>query len=132
MFRTNLLMLTVIATPVTGALAQVSESGPVTMSAPMLATMPPKAGLSVQVENMDITPVKGAPFCAVITTEHTQPFADGNRIHTTDSSTLCRDSEGRTLGSRHQPKTKPQRGFTRCTGPQHQMCKPGWVNRSRL
>src|SRR5206468_5301604 len=82
--------------PVTRALAPVSESGPVTMSAPMLATMPPKAGLSVQVENMDITPVKGAPFCAVITTEHTQPFADGNRIHTTDSSTLCRDSEGRT------------------------------------
>ncbi len=96
MFRTNLLMLTVIATLVTGALAQVSESGPVTMSAPMLATMPPKAGLSVQVENMDMTPVKGAPFCAVITTEHTQPFADGNRIHTTDSSTLCRDNEGRT------------------------------------
>jgi hypothetical protein len=29
-------------------------------------------------------------------TEHTQSFADGNRIHTTDNSTLCRDSEGRT------------------------------------
>jgi hypothetical protein len=95
MFRINLLMI-IIAILVTGALAQVSESGPVTMSAPMLATMPPKAGLSVQVENMDMTPVKGAPFCTVITTEHTQPFADGNRIHTTDSSTLCRDSEGRT------------------------------------
>jgi hypothetical protein len=40
--------------------------------------------------------VKGAPFCATVTTEHTQPFADGNRIHTTESSALCRDSEGRT------------------------------------
>ncbi|HKS71609.1 MAG TPA: hypothetical protein VJQ82_00340 [Terriglobales bacterium] len=46
--------------------------------------------------NMDAAPVKGAPFCANITTEHTQTFADGNRIHSTDNSTLCRDSEGRT------------------------------------
>jgi hypothetical protein len=44
---------------------------------------------------MDSEPVKGAPFCATITTEHAQDFADGNRIHTSDNSTLCRDSEGR-------------------------------------
>lgn len=95
MSRTSLLISIMIATLVTGAVAQVSDSGPVTMQSPMLAAMPPKAGMSVQVENIDLTPVKGAPFCAVITTEHTQPFADGNRIHTTDSSTVCRDSEGR-------------------------------------
>jgi len=46
--------------------------------------------------DMDAAPVKGAPFCANVTTEHNQPFADGNRIHSSDSSTLCRDSEGRT------------------------------------
>ena len=28
--------------------------------------------------------------------EHTQLLADGNRIHTSDNSSLCRDSEGRT------------------------------------
>jgi hypothetical protein len=46
--------------------------------------------------DMDASPVKGAPFCATVVTEHTQSLADGNRIHTTDSSVLCRDNEGRT------------------------------------
>jgi hypothetical protein len=45
---------------------------------------------------MEAAPVKGAPFCATLTTEHTQVFADGNRIHSADDSTLCRDSAGRT------------------------------------
>jgi len=39
---------------------------------------------------------KGSPFCATVTSEHTQMFADGNRIHTTEDSSLCRDKEGRT------------------------------------
>lgn len=47
-------------------------------------------------ESMDVAPVKGAPFCATVTTEHTQTFADGNRIHTAENSNICRDSEGRT------------------------------------
>jgi hypothetical protein len=46
-------------------------------------------------EGMDASPVQGAPFCANLSTEHTQQFADGNRIHTTDTSVLCRDSQGR-------------------------------------
>lgn len=46
-------------------------------------------------EGMDASPVKGAPFCATISTDHTQQFADGNRIHTTNTSLVCRDSEGR-------------------------------------
>lgn len=46
--------------------------------------------------NMDAAPIKGAPFCANISTEHTQNFADGNRIHSTETSILCRDNEGRT------------------------------------
>jgi hypothetical protein len=50
----------------------------------------------MHVDGMDAAPVKGAPFCATVMTEHTQSLADGNRIHTTDSSMLCRDSEGRT------------------------------------
>jgi hypothetical protein len=46
--------------------------------------------------NMDVAAVKGSPFCATVTTDHTQSFADGNRIHTSDNSTVCRDGEGRT------------------------------------
>jgi hypothetical protein len=45
---------------------------------------------------MDAEPVKGSPFCATITSDHTQQFADGNRIHTSEDSQLCRDSQGRT------------------------------------
>lgn len=52
--------------------------------------------LAMPVADMDVSPVKGAPFCATVVTEHTQSLADGNRIHTSDSSVLCRDSEGRT------------------------------------
>ena len=54
------------------------------------------AMVNMHVDSMDAAPVKGAPFCATVVTEHTQSLADGNRIHTNDSSTLCRDSEGRT------------------------------------
>jgi hypothetical protein len=96
MLKTNLVMLITTALLAANAAAQMPDVAPVTMAAPMFAAVQPKAGVSVSIDGMDITPVKGAPFCAVITTEHTQPFADGNRIHTTDSSTLCRDSEGRT------------------------------------
>jgi hypothetical protein len=46
-------------------------------------------------DNMDASPVKGNPFCGTVTSEHTQVFADGNRIHTTEASMLCRDSQGR-------------------------------------
>jgi hypothetical protein len=52
--------------------------------------------VSLRIDGMDVTPVKGSPFCATVVNEHTQQFADGNRIHTTENSTLCRDSEGRT------------------------------------
>jgi hypothetical protein len=55
-----------------------------------------RAGMvTMRVDDKDVEPAKGAPFCATVTTEHTQAFADGNRIHTSDSSTICRDSEGR-------------------------------------
>jgi hypothetical protein len=52
--------------------------------------------ISMRIDGVDSTPVKGAPFCATVVTEHTQTLSDGNRIHTTDNSMLCRDSEGRT------------------------------------
>jgi len=52
--------------------------------------------VTMRLDAMDVAPVKGAPFCATVTTEHTQSLADGNRIHTNDTATLCRDSEGRT------------------------------------
>ena len=52
--------------------------------------------MAFRTESMDVAPVKGSPFCATIVNEHTQVFADGNKIHTTENSSLCRDSEGRT------------------------------------
>ena len=57
----------------------------------------PGAGLrmSFRTDAMDAAPVKGVPFCATVTNDHLQTFADGNRIHTSDSSMVCRDSEGR-------------------------------------
>jgi hypothetical protein len=72
-----------------------------------------EAGMvTARMDDMDIEQVKGVPFCATVATEHTQTFADGNRIHTvSDNSNLCRDSLGRTrreaslnlLGAAPQP-----------------------------
>src|SRR5207302_10929725 len=75
------------------------DSAPTVISGggPGLRPLAPKAGMvTMHVEDMDAESVKGAPFCATVTTEHTQAFADGNRIHSSDNSSLCRDSEGRT------------------------------------
>jgi hypothetical protein len=61
------------------------------------AAMKSKAGIvGVRADNLETDLVKGSPFCATITTEHTQVFADGNRIHTSEDSSICRDSAGRT------------------------------------
>lgn len=95
MLKTNLLIMITTVALAANALGQTSHEGSGTMAAPRYSVQH-KAGFSLSLDDMDFNPVKGAPFCAVVTTEHTQPFADGNRIHTTDSSTLCRDSEGRT------------------------------------
>jgi len=94
MLKANLLMPLAVAVLTSTLNAQMPDTA--TGAVGMYATVQPKPGLTVQVENFDMTPVKGAPFCATITTEHTQPFADGNRIHTVENSSLCRDSEGRT------------------------------------
>ena len=40
-------------------------------------------------------PVKGAPYCAQETTEHTQKLGDGTNIDRKSSAMVCRDSEGR-------------------------------------
>jgi hypothetical protein len=94
------LSLIVVTAQATSLAAQsLPDSTPGAISGPpVTAALPPKAGMiGMRIDNnMDATPLKGAPFCATIATEHTQVFADGNRIHTTDNSTLCRDSEGRT------------------------------------
>jgi hypothetical protein len=57
--------------------------------------MQARTNFAMKIDSMDADPVKGAPFCATVKTEHTQTLSDGNRIHTTDSSQICRDSEGR-------------------------------------
>jgi hypothetical protein len=87
-------LLAIAVLTASGQVPQKAE--PLAGSAVMLA--PPKGGMvTMHLEDaMDDAPVKGTPFCATITIEHTQSFVDGNRIHTSDDSTLCRDSEGRT------------------------------------
>jgi hypothetical protein len=97
MFLISILFVAVAAGT---AIAQTrATSTPVIVSGGDGELLPPgaKAGMvTMRVEDIDAEPVKAAPFCATITTEHTQTFADGNRIHTSESSSLCRDSEGRT------------------------------------
>ena len=79
------------------AAAQMSpESALMLSGGPGGAAFQAGPGVTMRVDSMDAAPIKGAPFCATVVTEHTQSLADGNRIHTNDSSTLCRDSEGRT------------------------------------
>ena len=96
--RLRVLVLIATATLAGNLTAQtLPDSLPTVTTATTAGAFQTKAGIvGVRIDNMDAAPVKGTPFCATITTEHTQPFADGNRIHTTDSSMLCRDSEGRT------------------------------------
>ncbi len=55
-----------------------------------------KGIVTMRADDADVEPAKGIPFCATLATEHTQTFADGNRIHTSNNSSVCRDSEGRT------------------------------------
>jgi hypothetical protein len=90
--RTNLLVLVACALLAVSMTAQ----GPPDPNAQVMAGPVVRGGFTMHLEAMDAAPVKGVPFCANISTEHTQSFADGNRIHSSDSSTLCRDSEGRT------------------------------------
>jgi hypothetical protein len=97
-FKTNALALIASTTLATGVAAQTSPgSTPVPVAVAGAAMLSPNAPLiTMHTDNMDAAHIKGAPFCANVATEHTQSFADGNRIHTTDNSTLCRDREGRT------------------------------------
>lgn len=82
----------VLAASAVSAQGQLPDAGTIA-----IAGGGPKAGVvTMRVEAMDVEPAKGLPFCATVVTEHTQAFADGNRIHTSDSSSVCRDSEGRT------------------------------------
>lgn len=96
--RMNVLALVTILALITSAAAQAPADSalPVPMSTGFPVLSQHIGAMSMHMDNMDVAPVKGAPFCATVTTEHTQLFADGNRIHTTDSSTMCRDAEGRT------------------------------------
>jgi hypothetical protein len=79
------------------AAAQEAEPSPILSGGFGGAAFQTRGGMvAMPVTDLDASPVKGAPFCATVVTEHTQSLADGNRIHTSDSSVLCRDSEGRT------------------------------------
>jgi hypothetical protein len=77
--------------------AGVSANGGVgvaTAGGPHMAMRGP--AVAFRTELMDTAPIKGSPFCATVVNEHTQVFADGNKIHTSENSLLCRDGEGRT------------------------------------
>jgi len=86
------LLLTLVA-PVVGQ-SQLGSS-PVT-AGPSISSLPHGGVIAHVEDSINDATVKGVPFCAAVTTEHTQSFADGNRIHTVDSSSLCRDRAGRT------------------------------------
>lgn len=93
LLRTNLALMATTMLAASMAAQNTPESLPGPVTAGML---PPQAGMiAMRVEDMDTPTVKGIPFCATVTTEHTQSFADGNRVHMSDTSTSCRDSEGR-------------------------------------
>jgi hypothetical protein len=93
----NVLALMAAGTLVGSAAAQGSpESGLMLSGGVGGAALQTRTGMvTMRIDTMDAAPVKGAPFCATVVTEHTQSLADGNRIHTSDNSMLCRDSEGR-------------------------------------
>lgn len=97
-WKMNVLALIVAGTLVGSAAAQGSPESSLMVSGGVGgAALQTRTGMvTMRFDTMDAAPVKGAPFCATVTTEHTQSLADGNRIHTTDSSMLCRDGEGRT------------------------------------
>jgi hypothetical protein len=78
------------------AASAAAQMGPDTTLMLSGGPMQAKTAMVMRMDTMDAAPIKGAPFCANVVTEHTQTLSDGNRIHTTDNSTLCRDSEGRT------------------------------------
>ncbi len=94
----SILSLTVVSLLSLGAAAQTAPEAPPMMIGGEMGQMAVQGRtgmVTMGFEGMDASPVKGAPFCATISTEHTQQFTDGNRIHTTNASVLCRDSEGR-------------------------------------
>jgi hypothetical protein len=96
-WKINVLALMLAGALVGSAAAQGSpESGLMLSGGVGGAALQTRTGMvTMRIDTMDAAPVKGAPFCATVVTEHTQSLADGNRIHTSDSSMLCRDSEGR-------------------------------------
>jgi hypothetical protein len=96
-WKMNVLALLLAGALVGNAAAQGSpESGLMLSGGVGGAALQTRTGMvTMRIDTMDAAPVKGAPFCATVVTERTQSLADGNRIHTSDSSMLCRDSEGR-------------------------------------
>jgi hypothetical protein len=96
-WKMNVLALMVAGILVGSAAAQGSpEPGLMLSGGVGGAALQTRTGMvTMRIDTMDAAPVKGAPFCATVVTEHTQSLADGNRIHTNDNSMLCRDSEGR-------------------------------------
>jgi len=79
------------------AMSQTTPEAGVRVTAPAGPHMGMRGpAIAFRTELMDTLPIKGSPFCATVVSEHTQAFADGNKIHTSENSLLCRDGEGRT------------------------------------
>jgi hypothetical protein len=55
--------------------------------------------------------VTGAPYCGQVIEEFSQTLADGNQIRRSTTSTVCRDSQGRTYSQVNLPEV--------VSGPQH-------------
>lgn len=96
----NTKMTTLAVFCITVLMGTLAAQAPEEAGLPRMPLLPgdgPHHRMALRMDDMDdVVPVKGSPFCATVTTEHTQQFADGNRIHTTNDAVLCRDAEGRT------------------------------------
>ena len=88
----NLLAISAIVVVAIGLSAQTPDASYATREDGLKSKLMAKFRIDAQ----EAAPIKGAPFCATVVTEHTQNLSDGNRIHTSESSQLCRDSQGRT------------------------------------
>jgi len=51
--------------------------------------------------------VTGAPYCGQVTEEFSQTLGDGNQIHRSTTSTVCRDNQGRTYSQMSLPFSGP-------------------------
>jgi hypothetical protein len=67
---------------------------------PQSTSHAPDGGTSFHIESIDVPPLTGAPFTAIVTTEWTRILADGTTATIKNRRTIARDSTGRVFQER--------------------------------